>query len=418
MLSPLGGPTAVGLGSVSPVTRVWWRDRSVGFDVAVMLACVAVEAVFTVIALRDQAPGTTLVPATVLIWSGQLAADAALLVRRRWPVPVLGLSMLAAVPVLASAAGLLTAAAPVHSQPWMPVSIPIAVYSATVYARNRAVTWTLLGLVAVLVAQPWRLSWFTVATSACFVAVPVLLGLYVAARRRLIAALTDRAERAEREQVLLARQARAEERLRLASEMHDVVTHRVSLMVLQAGALRMTTDREPVRVAAEELRATGGQALTELRELIGVLRTNPDAEPVTATAVAPVPELAELIAESRAVGGAVELVETGTAYPVAAAVGRAAFRVVQEALTNARKHAPGAPVTVRVTYGDSLEVTVANGAPTAEPDPALSVTGSKTGLAGLRHRVELLGGNLTTGANDDDGFTVAASLPRPTGGAR
>ena len=106
------------------------------------------------------------------------------------------------------------------------------------------------------------------------IALGPLLALYFDARRRLVQALTERAERAERERHLLAEQARAEERARLAGEMHDVVTHRVSLMVLQAGALRMTAPDEATRQAAEELRAAGCQALDELRDLVGILRAD------------------------------------------------------------------------------------------------------------------------------------------------
>jgi signal transduction histidine kinase len=123
--------------------------------------------------------------------------------------------------------------------------------------------------------------------------VPALLGLYLAARRRLVRELTDRAERAEREQYWLAERARAEERARLAVEMHDVVAHRATLMVLQAGALRMTAPDEATRTAAEALRATGCQALEELRDLLAVLRAPPSGldgdgfVPATDTGVRP-----------------------------------------------------------------------------------------------------------------------------------
>lgn len=419
-VSPRGAvPSRAGLGSVAAVTVPRRFSRSFVFDAAVMLACVAVEAGFTVTAVLSQPAGVGLATATVLIWAGQLAADLGLLLRRRTPLVVLALAIAAALPVVAAALDAITPPAREHGEPWMPVSIPIAAYSAVVYARQRVPAWLLVGVVGVLVAQPWRLSWFTVATSAVFVAVPVLSGLYVAARRRLIAALTDRAERAEHERLLLAEQARVEERLRLASEMHDVVSHRVSLMVLQAGALRMTTAEAATRAAAEELRSAGSLALSELRDLIGVLRTAPDEEPVKrAAAVVALPDLQALAAESRAVDVPVALSVEGAAYPVSAAVGRAAYRVVQEALTNVRKHAPGAVAKVRVGYGDELSITVHNDRTAAVPDPALSDTGSGTGLAGLRHRVELLGGTLSAGAGADGGFTVTAVLPRGTAGDR
>ncbi|ADD41657.1 histidine kinase [Stackebrandtia nassauensis DSM 44728] len=411
-------PSPSGLGSVSVVTKTWRPTRSFVFDAAVMLTCVAVEVAFTVTALLSQPAGTGLVTATVLIWVGQLASDVSLLFRRRWPLLVLGIAVLAAVPVVAAVVEAIASPAREHGEPWMPVSIPIAAYSAVVYARHRIAAWTLLGVLAALVAQPWRLSWFTVTTSALFVLVPALLGMYVAARRRLIAALTDRAERAERERWLLAEQARVEERLRLASDMHDVVSHRVSLMVLQAGALRMTTDDETTRGVAEELRSAGSQALEELRDVIGVLRSEPpDATADLDTTVVELPDLGELADESRTVGVPVKLDVEDAA--VTAAVGRTVYRVVQEALTNVRKHAPGAEAAVRVGRDDEwLRVSVGNGPPRHPGDPALAATGSGTGLDGLRQRVELLGGTLTADAGDGGGFTVVARLPRvPTGEA-
>ena len=188
-------------------------------------------------------------------------------------------------------------------------------------------------------------------------AVGPLLGLYFAARQRLVHALRERAERAEREQHLLAEQARAEERARLAGEMHDVVTHRVSLMVLQAGALRMTAKDEATRQAAEELRAAGCQALDELRDLVGILRAAPDGDEAPSAA-----DFAALVAESTAVGTPVQLIEDGDPALASPVVSRIAYRVVREALTNVRKHAPGAAVTVRVGYDPAqLRLSVRNG---------------------------------------------------------
>ncbi|WP_207394033.1 sensor histidine kinase [Actinomadura formosensis] len=233
-----------------------------------------------------------------------------------------------------------------------------------------------------------------------------LLGMYVAARRRVLQGLTERAERAERERHLLAERARVQERARLAAEMHDVVAHRVTLMVLQAGALRVRAPDEPTRAAAEELRGTGCQALEELRDVIGLLRRDPGQAPAE-----PLPDLSALVAESAAVGVPVELAEHGAPPPASPAARRTAYRVVQEALTNARKHAPGAAVHVDVRYStDGVCLTVRNAAPAREPDAELAASGSGMGLAGLRERVELLGGTFTAGPHRD-GFRVQASLP-------
>ena len=223
----------------------------------------------------------------------------------------------------------------------------------------------------------------------------------------MLQALRDRAERAERERYLLAEQARAEERARLAGEMHDVVTHRVSLMVLQAGALGITATDDATRRAAEELRAAGVQALDELRDLVGILRTAPEDDQAPATS-----GLAELVAESTAVGTPAELVEQGDPALASPVVGRTAYRIVREALTNVRKHAPGAHVVVRVSYGESqVRVSVGN---TAAPVPAasgLAATGSGLGLASLRQRIELVHGTLQAGGTPDGGFRLEATMP-------
>ncbi|TDD73688.1 two-component sensor histidine kinase [Actinomadura darangshiensis] len=312
---------------------------------------------------------------------------------------------------------------------WWPPTAPLAAYAVTAFPREggRPAWVRCLPVVALLVpigltddvlpdsAMRHFVSAETdsvdamVFRSFAVVIGAALLGMYVAARRRVVQALTERAERAERERHLLAEQARTEERTRLAAEMHDVVAHRVTLMVLQAGALRVRAPDEPTRAAAEELRGTGCQALDELRDVIGLLRRDPEAAPAAASE--PLPDLSVLVAESAAVGVPVELAEHGDPPSASPAVGRTAYRVVQEALTNARKHAPGAAVRVEVRYGaDGVAVTVRNAAPSGEPDAELAASGSGMGLEGLRERVELISGTFTAGP-DGDGFRVEASLP-------
>jgi signal transduction histidine kinase len=238
-------------------------------------------------------------------------------------------------------------------------------------------------------------------------AVGPLLALYFTARNDMLHALRDRAERAERERYLLAEQARAEERARLAGEMHDVVTHRVSLMVLQAGALGITASDEATRKAAEELRAAGVQALDELRDLVGILRTEPEDDQAPATA-----GLAELVAESTAVGTPAELVEQGDPALASPVVGRTAYRIVRESLTNVRKHAPGAHVVVRVSYDESqVRLSVRNTAVAVPSASGLAATGSGLGLASLRQRIELVRGTLQAAATADGGFCVEATMP-------
>ncbi|SES19137.1 Histidine kinase [Lentzea xinjiangensis] len=230
-----------------------------------------------------------------------------------------------------------------------------------------------------------------------------LAGLYLGARRGLARALADRAER---ERDLLAEQARADERTRLAAEMHDVVTHRLNLMVLHAGALRVAAQDDGVRTAAEELRSAGRQALAELRDLVGVLRTGrtpriPDVLP---------DRLSRLVADSAATGLEITLVEHGDADTISPAVRRTMYRVVQESLTNVHKHAPGAHTEITIHCGPSrARAVIRNTAPQATLGAALPASGS--GLLGLRGRVEMVGGTLTAGPTDDGGFQVDAVLP-------
>ena len=187
--------------------------------------------------------------------------------------------------------------------------------------------------------------------------------------------------------------------------MHDVVTHRVSLMVLQAGALGITASDDATRRAAEELRAAGCQALDELRDLVGILRTAPEDDQAPATS-----GLAELVAESTAVGTPAELVEQGDPALASPVVGRTAYRIVREALTNVRKHAPGADVDIALHYGtDDVWLVVGNAAG-ALSDRPLADTGGGYGLTGLRERAELLGGTVTAG-RDGAGWRVDVRIP-------
>lgn len=214
------------------------------------------------------------------------------------------------------------------------------------------------------------------------------------------------AEGAELERQLLAERARADERTRLAAEMHDVVTHRLNLMVLHAGAMRMAAKDDGTREAAEELRTAGCQALTELRDLVGVLRNGrtsriPDVLP---------DRLSSLVADSAATGLEITLTEHGDADIVSPAVRRTMYRVVQESLTNVHKHAPGALAEITIHCGPTtVRAVIRNTAPSLPPETALPRSGK--GLLGLRGRVEMVGGTLTAGPTDDGGYEVDAVLP-------
>ena len=383
------------------------RPRA-GVDAAVALFFVLLDTGLTLVGASwwPERPGA-------LAWAMlgvQAAACASLAARRRAPLTVLGVlgAFTLALTLLISPAHALT---PAHSgNVWAPFATVLAAYGPLFHRRDprgRRIAVLALAAFTVVVARAWQPSAVIITVGVLRTMVGPLLALYFDARRRLMRALTDRAERAEREQGLLAERARAEERARLAGEMHDVVTHRVTLMVLQAGALRMTAADEATRQAAEEMRAAGCQALTELRDLVGILRTDPEEEPTTVTE-----GLSTLVAQSTAVGTPAELVEEGDPSLASPVVGRTAYRVVREALTNVRKHAPGARVTVRVQYDEAqLRVTVRNSAPTQVPSDDLAATGSGLGITNLRRRIELVHGTLRAGGAPDGGFRVEATLP-------
>ncbi|NEA23955.1 sensor histidine kinase [Actinomadura bangladeshensis] len=243
-----------------------------------------------------------------------------------------------------------------------------------------------------------------------FIAVPVLLGLYMGARKQLLASLQERAARLEREQHLLAERARGEERTRIAREMHDVVANRISVMVVHAGALKAIASRDPVRAAetATVIGDMGRQALEELRHVIGVLRQGEEALPQEAVTLA---HVRELVGQSGAAGLRVDLAVRGAERPMPYAVGRTVYRLVQEALTNVHKHAGAADT--RVALGllpEAIEVEIVNDPPTARPEHRLPSGGN--GLVGLRERVHALGGSFEAGPREG-GYAVRARLPLP-----
>ncbi|MPZ86268.1 MAG: sensor histidine kinase [Actinophytocola sp.] len=247
-------------------------------------------------------------------------------------------------------------------------------------------------------------------------------GALGAARTALIASLEERAHRAEAEQGRRVAEARAAERAKIAREMHDVLAHRLSLLATYAGALEYRPDHPPERLsqAAGVIRTSAHQALDELREVITILRDDPAGDhpgdqpdwvgrPVPALA-----DLPELVEESRAVGTPVEVRdELADPATLPGQTGRTAYRVVQEALTNARKHAPGQPVCVALdgAPGARLEIEVRNPLP-REPVGASVIPGAGSGLVGLTERVRLAGGELDHHATPAE-FRLHAWLPWP-----
>ncbi len=231
-------------------------------------------------------------------------------------------------------------------------------------------------------------------------------GLFVRARRQLVQSLRDQIDRTGDE-------ARAAERGRIAREMHDVLAHRLSLLSVHAGALEFRPDApaEEIAAAAGVIRESARAALDELRGVIGVLRED-GRETLTEPPQPTLADLADLVEESRSAGMRISArIELGDAATPAAA-GRTAYRIVQEGLTNARKHAPGAAVTLTVQApGDDLEVEIRSLAPVAVASGS-PLPGAGTGLIGLTERVTLAGGRLEHGVDPDGAFVLRARLPR------
>lgn len=278
------------------------------------------------------------------------------------------------------------------------------------------------------VYRAWETSgfWPNVVIAALSLFLCVAVGFYIGERRAYVASLRERALTAEREQALRVMQARVAERTRIAREMHDVLAHRISLVAMHSGALSYRTDLAPEQVAqtAEVIRTNAHRALGELREVLGVLRDVPGADgggpdDASGSPEAPQPTLAdldELLDEARALGAGVETEVQGDLAAIPASASRTAYRIIQECLTNARKHAPGRPVHVTLVASTqdhgkgTLSMTVRNG---IRPESAVG-DGAGLGLVGLTERAVLASGELTYGPDAQGDWVVRARLPWTT----
>lgn len=377
------------------------------------------------------------------------AAGSVLLVRRMWPVAVVLVFVAVAPAQMGYLMGL------------------VGLYTLAASEAPRRIIGALSGMAFVGVFIVWFVQttrsevrgdagvggeWFAPFVSLTLAigltAPPVLLGLYVGARRRLMESLRERADSLERELQLLAERAeeraewaRGEERTRIAREMHDVVAHRVSLMVVHAAALQAVARKDPEKAVknAALVGDMGRQALTELREMLGVLRSGEGLSSVVRAEPAGVPlaavgaaaaaaasraeeesgegpclaELEELVGQSAAAGMVVELSVEGEVRAYAADVEQTAYRVVQEALTNVHKHAAGAKTHVRLAHrAAEIAMQVENGPP---PEPgaagAARLPSGGNGLLGMKERVAGLGGVFVSGPTEAGGFRVSAVIP-------
>ncbi|MFI7055565.1 sensor histidine kinase [Streptosporangium canum] len=287
-----------------------------------------------------------------------------------------------------------------------PLATPAIVWFL-VYLLPRSQAVTGIVTLALLAIPAWAPTWTMLYLSLSATILPAVLALYIKARTELLSSLRKRADLADVERCLLAEQAETAERQRLAAELHDIVTHHVTEIVLHADALRVTTREDQARVAAEQIRQAGARTLTELRDLMALVTSGNEPPPAARPDYGTGGDLAAL---AEADGARLEV--TGDCRTVPPVVARAVHRVVQESLTNARKHAPGARIHVTIDYpGDRVDVEVANSTALRTADPTLTSAGSGMGLAGLDRRVSLLGGTFTAREDGDGGFTVTASIP-------
>ncbi|MDI9886940.1 histidine kinase [Streptomyces sp. HNM0645] len=427
----------------SPRSLLWWgRRRSAVLDVGLGLVSAA-ECALEGVRFSE----TAALPVPVGVVFG-LLAGAVLVLRRRWPVAVVLVSIAitpAEMGFLMGIVGLYTLAASEAPRRVIAALAGMSLLGTLIvtFVRTRQDVAT-----ADFDPGPWYVPVVSVVMSIGLTAPPLLLGLYVGARRRLMESLRERAVSLEQELSLLADRAeqqaqwaRTEERTRIAREMHDVVAHRVSLMVVHAAALQAVALKDPQKAVknAALVGDMGRQALTELREMLGVLRSGEEvaaraaAEPVPLAAVgaaaaaaaeaaeaaeaavtAEGPSLADigsLVEQSRLAGMVVELSVQGESRGYRPEVEQTAFRVVQEALTNVHKHAAGAKAWVRVAHRDAeIAMQVENG-PSERGAADADLPSGGNGLVGMRERVSALGGVFVSGPTDGGGFRVSAVLP-------
>ncbi len=379
--------------AVGPRTAREWAVDVVAFVVAAGLGAVILTS-----GPHDQAEPQTTAQLVVDVISGSLCC-LMLWWRRRWPLGVaLAALLVGGLSTSATAAQLLALSSLAVHRPARPVLLVAGLWLPVAAACS-----TYLGIDPVM----------AVSVTIPILTAAVAWGMFVRARRQLLFTLRERALRAEADQLLHADSARMAERSRIAREMHDVLAHRISLVALHAGALEVRPDLPPaqVRETASLLRSTARQALEELRDVIGVLRDEPGQEAPTA----PQPTLADiprLVDETRRAGVKIDF-EMQVDDPEAApgALGRDAYRIVQEALTNIGKHARSTEGRVRLSGAPDrgLHVSVRNRL-SVRATPVPMLPGAGAGLLGLQERVTLAGGVLVHGPDGAGNFVVEADL--------
>jgi signal transduction histidine kinase len=317
----------------------------------------------------------------------------AVAVRGRWPVLV-AFAVACAV-VMAPSPGLVVGAA------------LVGVYSVAARLGRRDVAIVGLSLAAAFLVEraAWGFAANVLPPLLLALAVAVASGLYVGVRR---ASAAERQQLEREQETLVAERTAADERVRIARELHDVVAHTLSLIVVQSEVLSARVEDEELRAAAAAIAELGRTAMGELHRTLDLLRGGDvPAERGPAPSLA---DLEQLVEQAREGGLTVELILAGQRRSLPAGVEVSAFRIVQEALTNVRRHAAASRVEVRVRYGsEALELSVEDDGAGA----AAAADGEGHGLRGMRERAAMLGGALSVGPLDGGGYRVSAILPYP-----
>lgn len=387
--------------------RLTWWDTTWRVGAALLLG---VSFWFFTVALLfpgDEAIPTSWRAAWLILVDPVIGLVAAALVpwRRRWPVPITVVTtVLSAMSTVAAGAQTVVFVSLATRQRWREI-VPMVILT------------TLSGIfnARVLYPDPQALPlWVELLVNLLVIAVIVAIGYSIGSRRALVRSWVDRAQTAEAEQRARVAQAQTAERARIAREMHDVLAHRISLVTMHSGLLSYRDDlpEEERRAAIAAIDGNARAALTDLREVLGVLRA--DEAGTSLRPQSTLAHLPELLDEARAAGTRVGVETAIDVAAVPESTSRTAYRVIQEGLTNARKHAPGAGVGLTLTGGPGhgLDITVTN--PRSVQTAHSPVPGSGTGLLGLSERVDLAGGRIEHGWTPDARHRLAVWLPWPS----
>jgi signal transduction histidine kinase len=374
---------------------LWLRTLSLRRDLALPLVVLAVQLTGAAVAGRTFHLFHPPHPLGALDWVLLVAGPVALIARRRHPVPVLWVNLAAALP-WSSGSG------------WAHVSFIIAFFVAAT-AGKRYAAWLALAIdFAAIWLFPLLFDYANPPVFDTLLLVGWLVALVIAAEAYRFRAERAAATRASRQ--IEQRRQQSEERLRVARDLHDVIGHNISLINVQAsmGLDLMDSQPEQARAALSAIKSASKEALEELRTMLITLRRDDEAVPRSpAPGLDRLPELIEL---TRAAGLSVDVEVAGKAPPLPAAVHLAAYRIIQESLTNVARHAGRAQVTVRVTYDDA-DVHVEIDDDGTAPSCGGTAIGTGSGITGMRERAAALGGDLSAGFRRGGGFRVSARLP-------